>query len=139
MKRSGIAAVLIAVPLLAVGCAPEAPEIPATEVTAAAPSPSSTTMDGMLPPAIVAPTDLEGTEQRVVLGTSLVLTVPEGTESQWTGTTADVAIAEFNPGGPSEGAVFQPGFLVRAVGTTTATLTGPDGQTVSFTIDVVPY
>lgn len=75
----------------------------------------------------------------MVQGTALVLAVPEGTEASWSGTTGDVAIAEFSPGGPSEGAVYRPGFIVRDVGTTDATVTGADGSTVAFTITVVAY
>jgi hypothetical protein len=96
-------------------------------------------MDQMLPPTTVAPSDLEGTDVAVIRGTSLVLAVPEGSEAEWRGTTADVAVAEFSAGGPSEGAVFRPGFTVREVGSTAATVTGPDGVTVSFTITVSEY
>lgn len=142
MKRALLLPVVVAVTatLALAGCAPEAPSTPSGDGTAAvAPSPTESPMEGALPPTFVAPDELEGTDVKVLLGTALVLTVPDASEAEWTGTTADVAIAEFSPGGPSEGAVFRPGFLVREVGTTAATLTGADGRTISFTITVVPY
>ncbi len=141
MKRTlfpPLIAVVVLAPALA-GCAPASTPPSPDVVVTAEPSPTSSAMEGALPPAFVAPDALEGTDVKVVLGTALVLTVPDGTEAEWKGTTADVAIAEFSSGGPSEGAVFRPGFLVREVGTTAATLTGADGRTIAFTITVVPY
>lgn len=138
MKRITTVAVAVALPLFMVGCTPSASEDPsAGSDPSSAPSASAT--DQLLPPTTVAPADLEGTDVRVILGTSLVLAVADGSEGEWTGTTADVAVAEFSPGGPSEGAVFRPGFLVREVGSTAATVTGPDGQTITFTITVAAY
>ncbi|MBB3158528.1 hypothetical protein FHS07_002224 [Microbacterium proteolyticum] len=139
MKRTRIVVLAAVLPLLIAGCTPTASEDPSTAepVTSTTPSPSG--MDQMLPPTIVEPSDLEGTDVPVIRGTSLVLAVPEGSEAEWRGTTADVAVAEFSAGGPSEGAVFRPGFIVREVGSTAATLTGPDGATVSFTITVSEY
>lgn len=139
MKRITAAAVAMALPLMVAGCTPTAPEDPSVAEPVASASPAASGMDQMLPPTTVAPADLAGTDVRVIRGTSLVLEVPDGTEADWTGTTADVAIAEFSPGGPSEGAVFRPGFVVREIGTTDATVTGPEGQTVAFTITVVEY
>ncbi|WP_295784504.1 hypothetical protein [uncultured Microbacterium sp.] len=142
MKRALVLPVVaaVAMALVLTGCAPETSSSPSTEApSAAAPSSSPSAIEGALPPTFVAPDALEGTDVKVVQGTALVLTVPDASEAEWTGTTADVAIAEFSPGGPSEGAVFRPGFLVREVGSTAATLTGADGKTISFTITVVPY
>ncbi|MCJ1706725.1 hypothetical protein [Microbacterium sp. VKM Ac-2923] len=138
MKRITTAAVAVALPLMIAGCTPSASEDSSGGADASS-VPSATAADQLLPPTTVAPADLEGTDARVILGTSLVLAVADGSEGEWTGTTADVAIAEFSPGGPSEGAVFRPGFIVREVGTTDATVTGPDGRTIAFTITVVPY
>lgn len=139
MKRISIVVLAAALPLLIAGCTPTAPEDASTSDPAASIAPSPSGMDQMLPPTTVAPADLEGTDVRVIRGTSLVLAVPDGTEAEWSGTTADVAVAEFSAGGPSEGAVFRPGFIVREVGSTAATVTGPDGATVSFTITVSEY
>lgn len=141
MKRSStaVAAAVLALTATVSGCTPPASETPAVEDSAPASSPTASGMDQMLPPTMVTPDTLEGTDARVVLGTSLVLAVPDGSEGEWTGTTADVAVAEFSPGGPSEGAVFRPGFVVRELGTTDATVTGPDGRTIAFTITVVAY
>lgn len=139
MKRTIAVAAAVALPLMIAGCTPTASDSPPTEETVPSSAPSASAMDQMLPPTTVAPADLEGTDVRVIRGTSLVLAVPDGTEAEWTGTTADVAIAEFSPGGPSEGAVFRPGFIVRDVGTTDATVTGPGDQTVAFTITVADY
>jgi hypothetical protein len=139
VKRISIVVLAAALPLLIAGCTPTASEEPSTADAAASTAPSPSGMDQMLPPTTVAPNDLAGTDVRVIRGTSLVLAVPEGSEAEWRGTTADVAVAEFSAGGPSEGAVFRPGFIVREVGSTAATVTGPDGATVSFTITVSEY
>ncbi|SDO81492.1 hypothetical protein SAMN04487848_2257 [Microbacterium sp. ru370.1] len=127
----------VALPLVIAGCTPtaSAPAVPAESI--AAPSPSTSPGEQVLPPAVVSPGDLAGTDVSVSIGSALVVAVPDGTEAEWTGTTADVTIAEFSAGGPSEGAVFRPGFVARALGTTAATVTGPDGQQVDFTISVV--
>lgn len=138
MKRITAVAVAVALPLMIAGCTPTASEDPSGGSDASS-APSASATDQLLPPTTVAPADLEGTDVSVILGTSLVLAVADGSEGEWTGTTADVAIAEFSPGGPSEGAVFRPGFIVREVGTTEATVTGPGGGTITFTITVVPY
>ncbi|MDU0368303.1 hypothetical protein RWH45_13865 [Microbacterium sp. KSW4-17] len=132
-----VAAVAVGLPLVIAGCAPTAssPVIPAE--SAPAPSPSASPGEQVPEPAIASPDDLAGTDVRVAIGSALVVAVPDGTEAEWTGTTADVTIAEFSAGGPSEGAVFRPGFIARALGTTAATVTGPDGKQVDFTISVV--
>lgn len=139
MKRISTVALAVALPLVVAGCTPTASEDPSVGGPEGSAAPSASAMDQMLPPTTVTPADLEGTDVRVIRGTSLVLAVPDGTEADWTGTTADVAIAEFSPGGPSEGAVFRPGFIVRELGSTDATVTGPDGTTVAFTITVTEY
>ncbi len=139
MKRISTVAVALALPLMVVGCTPSGSEEPTGAGPVASASPSASGMDQMLAPTTVAPADLEGADVRVIRGTSLVLAVPDGSEAEWTGTTGDVAIAEFSAGGPSEGAVFRPGFVVREIGETDATVTGPDGRTIAFTITVAEY
>lgn len=136
MKRSSLAAAVVAVPLLLAGCAPAASDAPsAGSSTTAAPSESAGTQ--ALPPTIVSPGDLDGTDVTVIVDTALVVAVEEGTEAEWTGTTADATVAEFSGGGSTEGATFRPGFDARAIGSTEATLTGPDGREIEFTIAVV--
>lgn len=132
-----VAAVAVGLPLVIAGCAPTAssPVIPAE--SARAPSPSASPGTQVPERAIASPDDLAGTDVRVAIGSALVVAVPDGTEAEWAGTTADVTIGEFSAGGPSEGAVFRPGFIARALGTTAATVTGPDGKQVDFTISVV--
>lgn len=139
MKRIRTVALAAALPLLIAGCAPTTSEGTSGGVPEGSAAPSASAADQLLPPTTVVPADLAGTDVRVIRGTSLVLAVADGTEAEWTGTTADVAIAEFSPGGPSEGAVFRPGFIVREIGSTDATVTGPDGETVAFTITVTEY
>lgn len=138
MQRSlapRLALVVTAAVLLA-GCTPtasDAPAVPAVE----APSPAASMDDQAFAPTVASPEDLDGKDATVKVGTSLVVAVPDGTEAEWTGSTADVAIADFSPGGPSEGSIFRPGFLPHVVGKTDATLTGPDGKTIRFTLSVV--
>lgn len=137
MIRSSFAvAAVIAVALVTSGCtATTEPAVPAAPV----PSSSTTATAGLqaLPPTIVSPGQLDGTDIAVVIGTALVIAVEDGTEDQWHGTTADVTIAEFSAGGSDEGATFRPGFVARGIGSTTATLTAPDGREIRFTVDVV--
>ncbi len=129
-------ALVVTAGVLLAGCAPAASDSPVVPA-ADAPSPAASVDDQAFAPTVISPDDLDGKDATVKIGTSLVLTVPDGTEAEWTGTTGDVAIAEFSPGGPSEGSVFHPGFLPRTVGSTPATLTGPDGKTIRFTLSVV--
>ncbi len=140
MKRTTliVAGVLVAGVLLA-GCTPAAESSPGGGGTgsapAATPGPSSSTQ--ALPPTLMSPGDLDGRDVTVIVGTALVIAAPDGTDAEWTGTTADRTIAEFSAGGASEGATFHPGYIARATGTTGATLTGPDGKEISFRISVV--
>lgn len=135
MKRSSLAAVVVAVALLAVGCTPA--EAPATPSGGSSASPSEAGGLQALPPTIVSPGELDGTDVSVIVGTALVLAVDDGTEDQWTGTTADPAVAEFSAGGTTEGATFRPGFDALEIGSTEATVTAPDGREIAFSISVV--
>jgi len=140
VKRSSfvVAGVLVAGLLLA-GCTPAADPSPGGagtgESAAITPGPSSSAQ--ALPPTLVSPGDLDGRDVTVIVGTALVIAAPDGTDAEWTGTTADRTVAEFSAGGASEGATFHPGYIARATGTTGATLTGPDGKEISFRISVV--
>lgn len=135
MKRSSLLAVLAAVVLLSAGCAPAEAPTPAGGGSASTPAASGGLQ--ALPPTILSPGELDGTDVSVIVGTALVIAVDDGTEDQWRGTTADTAVAEFSAGGSDEGATFRPGFEARATGTTEATLTAPDGREIRFTISVV--
>lgn len=135
MKRWSLVVAVVALPLLVAGCTPSASgDTPAAGSSA---SPAASIGSQALPPTVVSPGELDTRDATVVVATALVLAVPDGTEAEWSGTTADPTIAEFSAGGASEGAVFRPGFEARKVGTTTATLTGPGGQQIAFTISVV--
>ncbi|MDF2917002.1 MAG: ABC-type metal ion transport system, periplasmic component/surface adhesin [Microbacterium sp.] len=140
MKRSSflVAGAVITGALLA-GCAPAADPTPNSDVSAsvapADPQPSASSQ--ALPPTVVSPGDLDGRDVSVIVGTALVIAAPDGTDAEWTGTTADRTIAEFSAGGASEGATFHPGFIARGTGTTDATLSGPDGKEIAFRISVV--
>jgi len=129
-------ALVVTAGVLLAGCAPAASDTPVPPA-ADAPSPAASVDDQAFAPTVVSPEDLDGKDATVKIGTSLVLAVPDGTEAEWTGSTADVAIADFSPGGPSEGSVFRPGFLPHEIGQTAATLTGPDGKTLRFTLSVI--
>lgn len=135
MKRSSLAAVVVAVALLTVGCTPA--QTPAAPSGGSSASPSTAGGLQALPPTIVSPGELDGTDVAVIVDTALVIAVDDGTEDQWTGTTADPTVAEFSGGGTTEGATFRPGFTALSIGSTTATLTAPDGREIAFTISVV--
>lgn len=135
MKRSPLVVLVLAAPLLFVGCTPAASDAPVAVEPAPAVSESSSTQAPA--PTVVAAKDLDGTTVPVVIGTALAITVDKGTEAQWTGTTADPDVASFSAGGTSEGATFNPEFVAHKTGTTAATLTGPDGKQHAFTISVI--
>lgn len=142
MKRSSfIVAGALAAALLLAGCSPAADSSSSggadTGSSSSAVKPGASASAQALPPTLVSPGDLDGRDVTVIVGTSLVIAAPDGTDAEWTGTTADRTIAEFSAGGASEGATFHPGYIARATGTTDATLTGPDGKNISFRISVV--
>jgi len=141
VKRSSfiVAGALVAGLFLA-GCAPTADSSSSGGAdtgssSSGKPGPSASAQ--ALPPTLVSPGELDGRDVTVIVGTSLVVAAPDGTDAEWTGTTGDRTIAEFSAGGASEGATFHPGYIARATGTTDATLTGPDGKEISFRISVV--
>lgn len=141
MNRTVAAAVVlvaVVLPLALSGCTPDAAEPASSGIasTQVGSTPAASPGQQVASPTIVAPEDLDGTEVSVVIGAALVIAVPDGAEAEWTGGTTDPSIAEFSRGGPSEGAVFRPGFVARAVGVTPATMTGPDGREFSFTLSV---
>ncbi|MEX0151322.1 hypothetical protein [Microbacterium sp. LMI1-1-1.1] len=136
MKRSpAAAAVLLAASLLLTACTAPA-ENGGPIVQGGAPNAEPSNSAGVMTPTIVAPDELDGTTVTAVVGAAVVLTVPEGSEGEWAGSEDDPTIAEFSAGGMSEGGSFQPSFIARGTGTTGATLVGPDGGIVHFTIEV---
>jgi len=138
MRRSSfVVAGIVATGVLATGCAPSAGSPAGSGTTAASAAPVASASAQALPPTIVSPGDLDDTDVSVVIGTALVIAVPDGTEGEWTGTTTDTTVAEFSAGGASEGATFRPGFIARGMGTTDATLTGADGREIDFRISIV--
>jgi hypothetical protein len=137
VARSSFAvAALVAIALVTSGCTAAGDTAQPAGVSSSA-TPSTAGGLQALPPTIVSPGELDGTDVAVVIGTALVIAVDDGTEDRWRGTTADPSIAEFSAGGSDEGATFRPGFEARTVGSTQATLTGPDGREIAFTISVV--
>ncbi len=87
-----------------------------------------------LPPVIAAQTELEGQTFEINDKQSLVINVDD-TEG-WIGEVADPNVAEFIPGGHRGAAEFNPGFAAVGEGTTTASVTSPNGETYEFTIVV---
>ncbi len=129
------AAALVAVPLLLAGCTDDASQ--AAPVSGGSlPASSASASADVFAPTLVTPEDLADTTVSIGLGGALVIAVPDGTDAEWSGTTDDPTIAEFSAGGASEGAVFHPGFVARGMGTTAATLIGPDGTLTAFEISV---
>lgn len=137
MARSSVAlAVVVAVTVALTGCT-ASPDAVVPPVASPSVAPSGDGGLQALPPTIVSPGELDGTDVSVVIGTALVLAVDDGTEDHWHGTTADVTVAEFSAGGSDEGATFRPGFQARSLGSTAATLTSPEGRRIDFTLTVV--
>lgn len=113
-----------------VGCAQTTPPQPA---------PSAGVSGQQLPaPIILEPSALAGKQVSISLQIPLVVRINDDTAlAKWTGSVADSSVATFVPGGQRNGASFNPGFTGVKVGSTAATLTGPDGKVVAFTLTVV--
>lgn len=132
MKRRTaiIVGALVSAPLLLAGCSQPSP----------GPDGHSSAHDqAHLPPLILTPDQVSGNEIFISADIPLSVTVTGGDEtlSAWEGTVADPSIAEFTAGSVKDGASFWPGFAALKAGTTTATLTSPEGTTVTFTLTVV--
>ena len=128
MNRKTVAAAAIIVAALSlVGCAHTAPQ----------PGPSASAGQQLPAPIILEPSALAGKQIRISLQIPLVVKVDATALATWTGTVADPSVAAFTAGGERNGASFDPGFTAVKVGTTQATLTGPDGKIIAFTITVV--
>jgi hypothetical protein len=99
----------------------------------------STGGSSALPPVIVELDDVDGTTVEVPEGGSVDLTGDDETFTEWTAEIADPAVVEFEPGRDDGSAQFNPGLTAKSVGQTEVTLeNGATGDTVTFTVEVVP-
>jgi hypothetical protein len=102
-------------------------------------SPTGNGGSSALPPVIVELGDVDGTTVEVPEGGSIDLTGDEETAIQWTADIADPEVVEFVPGRDDGSAQFNPGLTATSVGQTEVTLeNGETGDTVTFTVEVVP-
>ncbi|MDN6565771.1 MAG: hypothetical protein L0K65_01810 [Actinomyces sp.] len=85
-------------------------------------------------PVMAGEADLDGATFVISDQRPLVVTVED--PANWEGRSAEESLAVFRPGGSDGSATYNPGFEARGPGTTTATLTGPDGIVHEFTITV---
>jgi hypothetical protein len=92
-----------------------------------------------LPPVIVDLDSLDGTTVEVAEGGSIDLTGDDETFTEWTADIADPDVVEFVPGRDDGSAQFNPGLSAESVGETEVVLeNGETGDTVTFTVEVVP-
>lgn len=83
--------------------------------------------------------DVDGTTVEVTEGGSIDLTGDDETFTEWTADIADPEVVEFVPGSDDGSAQFNPGLTAESVGETEVTLeNGETGDTVTFTVEVVP-
>jgi hypothetical protein len=87
-----------------------------------------------LPPVMIDPATT--TEVSVRITNSIVLTVAD--PGNWSATIADSKIAKFVAGGDQGSYMTNPSITPLAVGSTTATITSPDGMNYLLTITVTP-
>lgn len=125
-----VAATVLAGALAFTGCSQPAPE----------PAPNPETSDEQRPPGPIyfTPEDLQGKDVSISLDIPLTITIEDDADlDKWHGEVTDDTVAEFTAGKMQDGASFNPGFNALKTGTTDATLTGPDGKEITFTITVV--
>ena len=87
-----------------------------------------------LPPVMIDPATTSEISVRITR--TIVLTVAD--PGKWSATIADPTIAIFVAGGDQGSYTNNPGIKPLAVGSTTATITGPDGKNYLLTITVTP-
>ena len=87
-----------------------------------------------LPPVMIDPATTSEVSVRITR--TIVLTVAD--PGNWSATIADAKIAKFVAGGDQGSYTTNPGITPLAVGSTTATVTGPDGKNYLLTITVTP-
>jgi hypothetical protein len=92
-----------------------------------------------LPPVIVELDTVDGTTVEVPEGGSIDLTGDDETFTEWTAEISDPEVVKFVPGRDDGSAQFNPGLTATSVGETDVTLeNGATGDTVTFTVEVVP-
>ena len=87
-----------------------------------------------LPPVMIDPATTSEVSVRVTR--TIVLTVAD--PANWSATIADPKIAKFMAGGDQGSYTTNPGITPLALGSTTSTITGPDGMNYLLTITVTP-
>ncbi|WP_143231615.1 hypothetical protein [Agromyces cerinus] len=99
----------------------------------------TTGTDTLPAPVVVQLGDIDGETIEVVDGNVIDLAGDDETYADWDAEIEDPTIARFTPGGDDGSAQSNPGLTATAVGTTGVTLeNGETGETVSFTVEVVP-
>lgn len=107
-------------------------------------SSSQTSSASSSTPSVVAPIMVPGRsgagqEYEVLVGGTVVFSVPEDTlVTDWTGATTDKSIVSFRAGSDDGSATFNPSWTALAEGTADVTMTDANGEEVPFTINVVP-
>lgn len=99
----------------------------------------STGTDTLPAPVVVEIADIDGETIEVVDGNVIDLTGDDETYADWDAEIEDPSIVEFTPGRDDGSAQFDPGLTATEVGSTAVTLeNSATGETVSFTVEVVP-
>ncbi|MBM7832318.1 hypothetical protein JOE59_003023 [Agromyces cerinus] len=99
----------------------------------------TTGTDTLPAPVVVQLDDIDGETIEVVDGNVIDLAGDDETYADWDAEIEDPTIARFTPGGDDGSAQSNPGLTATAVGTTAVTLeNGATGDTISFTVEVVP-
>lgn len=102
------------------------------------PGPDSSADQQLPGPIFFTPEELDGKSVSISQKIPLVVKIEDDKElTGWKGEATNTEIAKFISGEIRDGASFAPGFEGLSVGTTTATLSGPAGKTISFTLTVV--
>lgn len=101
-------------------------------------STTTVTTDAQLPaPIIHTPDELDGQNITINFERSLIINVPDNPQDWTTGSVDDNTIAQFIPGRADATATFNPGFIARNHGETTAHITNPTtGTTITFTLTI---
>ncbi|WP_127475383.1 hypothetical protein [Microbacterium sulfonylureivorans] len=81
---------------------------------------------------------LQGATVELVVGQALNIDTGDVAVDSYTGQVDDPAVAEFVPGREEDDAVYNPGVMARAAGTTTVVLSSSDAgiEDVTFTVEV---
>lgn len=91
---------------------------------------------GMPAPLVMSPADLEAEEITISSRRPLVIDVDD--PEHWRGNVDDNSIVMFTSGEDHGKYLTNPAFSAVDVGTTGATLAGPNGEEIAFTIIVLP-